>query len=234
LTFYFSFRSPYSWLGYRDLMDHHPDVARVVEWRPFWEPDEESLRLLKEADGAFPYVDMSRAKSLYILQDVRRLAVRRGLSFTWPVDRKPCWEVAHLAYLVAARLGAGPRFIAAAYRSRWEQGLDISDPATIAAIAVELGLDPRVLSTASEDPSVRLDGLRALEAIDADGVFGVPFFIRGRDKFWGVDRLPDFVAAVRASGAVPDQPHAQPPEEKEPAPVGTGAAADLGHAGGCG
>ncbi|MFD3697137.1 hypothetical protein ACFWUZ_13460 [Streptomyces sp. NPDC058646] len=32
--FYFSLRSPYSWLAYRDLHERHPDVADVLEWRP--------------------------------------------------------------------------------------------------------------------------------------------------------------------------------------------------------
>jgi 2-hydroxychromene-2-carboxylate isomerase len=227
--FYFSLRSPYSWLAYRDLLSRYPDVARAIEWRPFWEPDEESQRLLAEADGSFPYVEMSRAKSRYILQDVRRLARRRGLTIAWPVDRKPCWEVSHLAYLVARRLGAGERFIAAAYAARWEQGRDISDPATIAAIADDLGLDRLALSRAADDPRVRREGLRALQAIEADGVFGVPFFIKGYEKYWGVDRLPDFVAAVRG------EPVAQGETAGPLDPVEAGAAAaDLGHAGGCG
>ena len=181
-----------------------------------------------EADGAFPYVDMSRAKALYILQDVRRLAADRGLKITWPVDRAPCWEVAHLAYLVAREHDAGPRFIASVYRARWEEGRDISDRATIAAIGANLGLDPVALATAADDPAVRRNGLRALQAIDTDGVFGVPFFIQGRDKYWGLDRLPEFVAAVRGdalaiAGVEPVLAHG---------PGGPGG--DQGHAGGCG
>lgn len=231
ILFYFSFRSPYSWLAYRDLLSHYPDVARAATWRPFWEPDAHSLRLLTEAGGTFPYVDMSKAKALYILQDVRRLARQRGLVNAWPVDRAPRWEVAHLAYLVAEQAGRGQQFIAAVYRARWEQGRDISEPATIAAIAQEVGLDPAVLSTASDDPRVRQAGLRALQDIDADGVFGVPFFIRGRDKYWGVDRLPDFATAVRSG---PTAEPTTPAESPAPAVLGTGAAGDLGHAGGCG
>ncbi|MDG4831712.1 DsbA family protein [Solwaraspora sp. WMMD1047] len=236
--FYFSLRSPYSWLAYQDLMTHYPDVVRRVEWRPFWEPDEESQRLLAEADGSFPYVDMSRAKARYILADVRRLARARGLTIVWPVDRKPCWEVCHLAYLEAHRHGAGQRFIASAYAARWERGRDITDPAVVADIAADLGLDPVALSTAVDDPRVRQEGLRALQAIDNDGVFGVPFFIKGRQKYWGVDRLPDFVAEVR--GEPPGQAHqtgrATTPD-RPPAPLdgaGLGPAADQGHAGGCG
>lgn len=223
--FYFSFRSPYSWMAYRDL-SLYPDVAQTLEWRPFWEPDAESLRMLAEVDGRFPYVDMSRAKALYILQDVRRLAARRGLSIVWPVDRRPCWEVSHLAYLVAQQRHRGPEFIAAVYRARWEQGRDISDRATIDGIAVELGLDAALLSGAADDPGVRKEGLRALQAIEADGVFGVPFFVRGHDRYWGMDRLADFVEAVRVGQS--------PAAASQPVPEVGASAADQGHAGGCG
>jgi 2-hydroxychromene-2-carboxylate isomerase len=227
--FYVSFRSPYSWLAYRDLAGSYPDLLRQLEWRPFWEPDEWSRRLLVEAGGDFPYVDMSRAKSLYILQDVRRLARRRGLRLAWPVDRKPVWEVAHLAYLVAARQGHGPAFAAKVYEARWERGRDISDPATIAAIAADLGLDPDALAHAESNPEVRRDGVRALLDVCRDGVFGVPFFVAGRERFWGVDRLPDFIEAVTGEAVTGDPDVTAADAAPSPAP-----AADQGHAGGCG
>ncbi|MGC4809235.1 2-hydroxychromene-2-carboxylate isomerase [Micromonospora sp. DT228] len=237
--FYFSLRSPYSWLACRDLVSAYADVADVIEWRPFWEPDEESRAALTDSGGSFPYVDMSRAKALYILQDVRRLAQRRGLAIAWPVDRAPHWEVAHLAYLAAERAGRGRAFIDAVYRARWEEGRDISDPATMAAVATELQLSPEDLSTAVSDPQLRADGIVALRRIDRDGVFGVPFFVHGREKFWGLDRLPDFAAAVRADRRA-DAESAQlvtatgPASTDDQVPVIVGPGGDQGHAGGCG
>src|ERR1700730_17100085 len=99
--FYFSFRSPFSWLAHRDLTTRHAAIAERLEWIPFWEPDETSERQLRDAGGSFCYTPMSRDKHLYILQDVRRLAAQRDLTVTWPVDRSPCWEVPHLAYFAA-------------------------------------------------------------------------------------------------------------------------------------
>lgn len=222
--FYFSLRSPYSWLAHLDLTRLYPDVAESVQWRPFWEPDEDLLGRLTES---FPYVDMSRAKSLYILQDVRRLARRRGLEVTWPVDRVPRWEVAHLGYLVAERAGAGRAFLAAVYRARWQLGHNISDPEVIAAIGAEIGVDAEALRCAADDPDLRKEGLEALRALVRDGVFGVPFFVCGREKFWGIDRLADFAAMVRekSGGQNADDVTLVP----QPA-----LAADQGHAGGCG
>ncbi|MFI6206336.1 2-hydroxychromene-2-carboxylate isomerase [Streptomyces sp. NPDC051041] len=228
--FYFSLRSPYSWLAYRELLEYHPDIAAAVEWRPFFEPDATSERMLAEAGGTFPYTPMSRAKHLYILQDVGRIAKARGISLTWPVDRAPVWEVPHLAYLVALRKGRGPEYVAAAYRARWEQGRDICDRAVVAGIATELGLDPAQLSGAADDPELRREGVRLLLDIDADGVFGVPFFVHGHSRFWGLDRLPDFAVHLRERLV---------PARSMPEPAGAAAGlgtrtADDGHAGGCG
>ncbi|MFF8945453.1 2-hydroxychromene-2-carboxylate isomerase [Streptomyces sp. NPDC014864] len=198
---YFSFRSPYSWMAYRDLLDRYPDVAGQIEWLPFWEPDQPALDELERSNVRLPYVAMSREKHLYILQDVRRLARARELEMVWPVDTAPRWEVSHLAYLAAERLGAGPEFIAATYRARWELGEDISDPRTMARIGRDIGVDPGALESAHDDPAVREKGLQALNSLHRDGVFGVPFFIVGFDKFWGVDRLPQFAESVRAKVA---------------------------------
>ncbi|MGW3957061.1 DsbA family protein [Streptomyces sp. NPDC004752] len=195
---YFSFRSPYSWMAYRDLMKHYPDVAEAIEWLPFWEPDQQAVAELERDRVRLPYVPMSKEKHLYILQDVRRLARARDLDMVWPVDTAPHWEVAHLAYLAAQRRGAGWGFIDAAYRRRWELGEDISDPATMASIGEEIGVDPRALADAHRDPGIREQGMAALNSLHRDGVFGVPFFIVGFEKYWGVDRLSDFVETARA------------------------------------
>ncbi|WNF27996.1 DsbA family protein [Streptomyces sp. C11-1] len=228
--FYFSLRSPYSWLAYRELLDQYPDVAAAVEWRPFFEPDRESERMLTERGGSFPYAAMSRAKHLYVLQDVGRIAKERGVDLVWPVDKDPVWEIPHLAYLVALRGGQGPEFIAAAYRARWEEGRNICDRSVIAGIGAGLGLDPAEFAGASDDPRLRAEGVRLLLDIDRDGVFGVPFFVHGFSRFWGLDRLPGFAAHLRARTA----PARGLPEPVAGA-VGAGKrATDDGHAGGCG
>ncbi|MFF6995693.1 2-hydroxychromene-2-carboxylate isomerase [Streptomyces sp. NPDC008313] len=229
--FYFSLRSPYSWLAYRDLLDRYPATAEAVEWVPFFEPDETSRTLLDEAGGSFPYTPMSPEKHRYILQDVRRLAAERGLAFSWPVDREPVWEVPHLGYLVAARHGRGARYIELAARARWELGLDVCDRKVVAGFADELGLDPVQLADASDDPEVRAEGVRVLLEIQRDGVFGVPFFVDHYDKYWGVDRLPAFAAAL---GAGADDGLAGSPDTSGLPLPPSAPSVDDGHAGGCG
>ncbi|MFC0602037.1 2-hydroxychromene-2-carboxylate isomerase [Streptomyces palmae] len=231
--FYFNFRSPYSWLAYRDLMDRYPDVADVVEWHPWWEPDERNERLMNEAGGTFSYVHMSREKHLYILQDVRRLTRDRGLPVSWPVDEDPVWEICHLPYFLARDAGLGREYIERVYRARWLEGRNICERETVAAIAADLGLPVDKMTAAADDEGLRrTEGLDALLALSRDGAFGVPFFTHGYDKFWGVDRLPAFVESVRARMEPSRAPAAEPA-------AGGGdflavRSGDQGHEGGCG
>jgi 2-hydroxychromene-2-carboxylate isomerase len=227
--FYFSLRSPYSWLAYRDLMDRYPDVAGELEWIPFWEPDKVTQELLAARNIELPYADMSRAKNLYILQDVKRITTARGLAHAWPVDHAPVWEIPHLGYLAARAAGRGPEYIAAVYRARWEEGRDICDRATIRAVAADLGLDADQVADAADDEQRRAEGAEVLRQVAVDGAFGVPFFVHGFSRFWGIDRLPDFVAHVRAA-----TPPAAALPDPVPGLVGLGLSSDDGHAGGCG
>ncbi|MFI1227150.1 MULTISPECIES: 2-hydroxychromene-2-carboxylate isomerase [unclassified Streptomyces] len=228
---YFSLRSPYSWFAYLDLMERYPDVADGVEWIPFWEPDEITQGLLDEADVELPIVAMSRAKNFYILQDLSRISKARGLKMTVPIDKEPNWEVSHLAYLAAQEAGLGREFVGLAYRARWQDGRDISKRETMADIAVELGLPPELLSHASDDPGMRKKGLDCLVSSYKDGLFGVPFFVHGREKFWGADRLTPYVAAFR--GTTPQEVEKSWQDHDE-LPLFSEAGGDTGHAGGCG
>lgn len=223
---YFNLRSPYSWLTLHDLETRYPEVLPSLEWRPYWEPDPATETRLIEAGGRFIYTEMSREKHFYVLRDVRRLARDRGLKVEWPVDRSPRWEVSHLAYLEAARSSRGAEFAFAVSRARWERGLDISDPAVVADLGAAIGLDAEPLARAAEDPELIAAGTRALVDVYRDGVFGVPFFVHGRDKFWGVDRLDAFVHSFRAGRTG----RAQGPVSQTVAM----AVVDDGHAGGCG
>jgi 2-hydroxychromene-2-carboxylate isomerase len=226
--FYFSLRSPYSWLAYRKVMTEHRDLAERLEWVPFFEPDPLSARLMEDQGGRFPYSEMSREKNRYVLQDVGRITKSLGIKVTWPVDREPVWEVPHLGYLVAARQGRGHDYIDAVYRARFGQGRDICDPQTIEDIGWELGIDPTRLSRASDQPELRAEGIRILLDVCGDGVFGVPFFVHGYSRYWGIDRLDAFVEHLRS------QEEPATAIARELTAVGIGTATDDGHAGGCG
>ncbi|UED85083.1 2-hydroxychromene-2-carboxylate isomerase [Streptomyces profundus] len=230
---YFSFRSPYSWMAYRELTENHPEIADTIEWIPSWNPDELTEKTLADRGIRLPFVAMSREKDFYILQDTARLTKARGWQMRWPVDRDPHWEVAHLAYLLAVDAGQGRAFADKVYQARWERGENISDRELIGRIGGEVGLDPERVATAADDPALRERGVAGLARGHKDGVFGVPFFVAGRDKFFGVDRFRAYVAVLGGAelsdpsdqswlGAIADRADLEVPQQ------------DAGHAGGCG
>lgn len=196
VRFYFSFRSPYSWLAERLIAERHADLRDQCEFIPYWEPDAETARRLAEKNAKFLYRAMTREKHLYILKDIKRQVAKYGYRIAWPIDRQPWWERPHLAYLAAERQGRGPAFSSLVYRARFEQGRDICDETVIGDIAEEAGLDRAALLSAPDDSELRDKGAEGLRRADRDGIFGVPFMAVGHDRFWGVERLPDFVEAL--------------------------------------
>lgn len=223
-VYYFSFRSPYSWLATRLLQSRLP-ASVDMEWVPFWEPDTESAEALSRQNAEFPYQKMTDAKHRYILQDVRRMARDLGVEMRWPVDEAPHWEVAHLGYIKARELGGERAYMEGVYRARWEQGRNISDPSVIADVAEEAGLDGQAIALAYRDPAVRSEGVECLLKIYRNDIFGVPYFMHKRDRFWGLDRLPLFLRSV--SGQSYSSMDSVGEQQR-------GAIYEFDHAGGCG
>ncbi|UQX03484.1 DsbA family protein [Streptomyces sp. RerS4] len=228
--FYFNLRSPYNFFALHDLERDHPELLDRLAWHPFWEPDETSAELLERARGQFPYTPMTRAKQFYILRDVRRLAAARGLALTWPADRAPWWEPAHLTWFLAVDAGLGREWVARAGRARWLEGRDICDPDTVLELAVEIGLDADAVKGATDNAELRERATAALLNVQRDGVFGVPYFINGSEPYWGLDRVAEFAASFRDAEPV----ESAAPAEAELAVVGAGRTTDMSHAGGCG
>jgi 2-hydroxychromene-2-carboxylate isomerase len=228
---FFSFRSPYSWLLVHRLRRCVPDALERIELVPFWEPDERTGPALRERQAVVHYVQMSRAKHLYILQDTKRIATRLGLRIAWPVDTAPWWEPSHLGWLLARRLGRAVEFYDALTSARWERGVNISDPRAIAALAASAGLDGERLAAAVDDPEIRSEGVQCLVEAYEDDVFGVPYLRLGWRRFWGYDRLDDFLREYLPSGAPPPGD----PLEEVPAELRERVGAyDTDTAGGCG
>jgi 2-hydroxychromene-2-carboxylate isomerase len=202
---YFSFRSPYSRFLVERLLRAVPDALARFELIPYWEPDRHTDEALERLGARFHYTQMSKAKHLYILQDTKRIAERLELPLAWPVDVDPWWEVSHLGWLKARRLGRAADFYTAIVSARWERGENISDPEVVRAACAAIGLDGDAVVGATEDPEVRAEGVACLVEAYEDDIFGVPYLRLGWRRFWGFDRLDEFLgwyaAAVDERGA---------------------------------
>ncbi len=78
----------------------------------------------------------------------------------------------------------------ALYRAYFADGRNIGEPAVVAAVGEEQGLDSAALEAGLQDPAVK-EALKqaTTEAIEDRGIFGSPFVIVDGEPFWGADRL---------------------------------------------
>ncbi len=196
--YYFSFRSPYSWIATRLIAERlTPEEHARIEFVPYWEPQPETLGLLHARGCDFLYQPMTREKHLYILQDVKRVTRSLGLKHVWPIDRDAVWEMPVKAYLVARQLGKAAQFRDAVYRARWEDNVNVHCSEVLERLGSECGIVPAEMHSAVASPVIEQEAVNSLAAAWHDGVFGIPFIKLGNDKFWGIDRLSAFIAALR-------------------------------------
>jgi 2-hydroxychromene-2-carboxylate isomerase len=229
---FFSFRSPYSWLALERLQRAVPDMMERFQFIPYWDPDVRMDAALQARGERMLYVQMSKAKHLYLLHDAKRLSAALGTTMAWPVDIEPWWEIPHLAWLEANRAGRGLAFYRAVIAARWHLGENVCDPNLIAAIARELDLDPSRLAGAASDERLRGEALECLVEASRDAIFGVPYFRVGRERFWGYDRLPAFLHAIGASeGGTSFAPADEPLVDPQ---IAARASYDQDTTGGCG
>lgn len=190
---YFSFRSPYSWLTVQRLREVTPDLSAEMDCVPYWDPDPKTDAELSGRGGEFHYIQMSRAKHLYMLMDTKRLAQQRGIAMAWPVDVDSWWELPHLAWLYARHAGREWPFYDAITEARWGRGEDICTPEVVRAAAEQAGLDPDLAERAADDPEIRADAVGCLYQAYLDDVFGIPYLKYGPHRFWGLDRVDAFL-----------------------------------------
>lgn len=132
------------------------------------------------------------SRKAYRLQELRRTAAKRGVRldmqpFFFPVNPAP----ASYAIIAAAKVGGGDLggLVQAFPRAVWAEGRDIADDETVRELLMAYGfaanIADRFMLEAAETYMANLE-----EAV-ARGVFGVPFYIVGDERFWGQDRLDD-------------------------------------------
>jgi 2-hydroxychromene-2-carboxylate isomerase len=178
LQFYFSFRSPYTWLAFYRLARVISALPVNVEYVPIF-PPKDSLNN--------PPADAR--KSNYIKEDIERFAEAFGLRLSWPKPFDTDWIRPHAAHLFAQDQGQGIKFALSAYAARFSEGRDIGTDEVIAAIGGMCGLDASAVVDAADDREMQARVMKGMAGRQDSGVFGVPFFIYRGSKYWGNDRI---------------------------------------------
>lgn len=142
--------------------------------------------------GGQVLADRHESRKAYRLQELARWSKRLGVKLDlkpahFPVNPAP----ASYAILAAIKAGGGDLagLVQAFPRAVWAEGRNVSEDVVVKAILTAHGFDPAIadkyMMSAADTYGANLE-----EAVRR-GVFGVPFYIVGEERFWGQDRLDD-------------------------------------------
>lgn len=185
--FYFSFRSPYSYLAAP---------------RAFALPERYAIEL--RYHGVIPMAmrgqSVPPAKRLHTLIDVAREAERLGMPFGRIHD--PLGDGALRCLIVAQHAlqqGRERDFVLAASRGIWGEAIDVGADAGLRLVCERAGLDWEGCRAALSDEALRARVDADTEQLASLGHWGVPVFVFGKESFWGQDRIGDLEAALSAA-----------------------------------
>jgi 2-hydroxychromene-2-carboxylate isomerase len=185
LEFYFDFGSPYTYIAFGRL----PAIvartgARLVN-RPML------LGGVFQATG-----NTSPAALAFKRPNSARDLARHSAKYKIPFRHNPHFPVNTMKMMrgavVAEEEGYLDRYMAAAFKAMWVDGLKMDDDVIFAAAMTEAGLDGKhILARIGED-GIKAKLKAYTEAAAKRGIFGAPTFFVGEEMFFGQDRL-DFV-----------------------------------------
>ncbi|MES0872741.1 DsbA family protein [Sinimarinibacterium thermocellulolyticum] len=178
LEFWFSFRSPYSYLAAVQLLrqrerGRHPHLTL----RP----------VLPMVMRGLP---VPAIKRLYIVRDVQRCADAQGIAFGKihdPVGDGVLRVLSVFPY--DADTDTQLRFAAIAMQSIWAEGLDLRRDANLASVFARCGLDWTHAQAALARGIDTTHAQAHRDALFDAGLWGVPSFRQGRFTTWGQDRI---------------------------------------------
>lgn len=131
-------------------------------------------------------------KLAYDRVEMRRFVTRHGLK---EFKLNPHFPVNTLQIMrgaiAAQRLGCFERYVDLMFAAMWEQGLKMDEPAAIAAVLTEGGLDAELLIQNAHEPEVKGQLMANTQASHDRGAFGAPTFFVGDEMFFGKERMRD-------------------------------------------
>lgn len=191
IEFWFSFRSPYSYIAAQRVHRMAFHYGATVEWR----------FILPMIMRGLP---VPAPKSRYITLDVKREADMLGIRYGTMVD--PRGEGIHRALAVlhrAIQLGKGAEYAESGLAAAFADGIDMSTDSGLWRTAQRAGLTKADVAAALADESWRPIAEKNRQALFDAGLWGAPTYrINGGPAHWGQDRLwaleEDLKAAIAA------------------------------------
>jgi len=194
VDYYFSFSSPWAYIGHKAFRDVVAAHDLKVNHKPVVLVD------LFSETGGLPLIKRHPVRQRYRMVELQRWRDKRGLNFHFQPKYIPLnARLADGVVIAAIEAGLDPDpYLRRAFPAVWEEELNLADPSVVAKLAEEAGLPGKKLieRSASEDISAAYEQNRQ-DAITAD-VFGSPVYVLEGEVFWGQDRIELLADALKS------------------------------------
>ena len=198
IDYYASLNSPWTHLGaarIEALAAKHGATLRI------WPVD---FGAIFPASGGLPLPKRAPQRQAYRLMELRRWRDFLGVPINLQPKFFPASEALTGPCVIALRETQGDvpaiKLAHRVLRAVWQDELNPGDPATLARLTTEIGLDADAVMQLGAEPRWTERRTADTQAALDRGVFGAPSYVIGDEIFWGQDRL-DFVGRKLAAGA---------------------------------
>ena len=185
IEYYFSFISPWSYLGHAEFIAVAKRHAATVLYRPV------PLGRLFPETGGLPLAKRHPARQAYRLIELQRWRDKRNIPLQlhpkfWPFDPSLADRIVTVLAAQGAMLES---FVALAFAAVFATDQNLADEAVLADLLTQAGFAADSLIAAGKSEAAKAAYDANLAAAMACGVFGAPSYVLEGEIFWGQDRL---------------------------------------------
>ena len=130
-----------------------------------------------------------KGKNAYASLEMQRFIAKHRLHRFRMNPKFPFSSINLLRMLASLQGDDQIRFIEALNPAIWEEGLDVTDAAALAAVLSKAGFDAERPAAAAQDPAIKQIVIDNTEQAVERGTFGIPTFYLGTEMFFGKERL---------------------------------------------
>ena len=198
VDYYFSFQSPWAYIGHNVFRDVAKTYDLKVNYKPVVLVD------LFSETGGLPLMKRHPVRQRYRMVELQRWRDKRGLKFhlqpaNWPFNAR----LADGVVIAAIQAGVDPEpFMRRAFAAVWEGQLNLAEPAILMQLADQSGLSGKQLVERSESDEISVAYEQNRQDALAADVFGSPVYVLDGEVFWGQDRI-ELLADALKSGRPP-------------------------------
>jgi 2-hydroxychromene-2-carboxylate isomerase len=142
-----------------------------------------------------------RGKIDYDMLEMRRFVARHGLTRYRINPNFPINTLQLMRGMIAAGPAAQHTYVEAVLAAMWEDGKAMGDPAVVAAVLREAGLDADAILAAAQTDAVKQALVANTKNAVERGVFGIPTFFVDGEMYFGKERLGQMEEFLRTGVA---------------------------------